>query len=54
MIRVERPDFQERQSPWRADGHPRRRTDVSFYDLEGNRVSMLKALPRMDVRPKSQ
>ncbi|MEA2325607.1 MAG: uncharacterized protein QOE68_566 [Thermoanaerobaculia bacterium] len=27
---------------------------VSFYDTEGNRVSMLKALPRMDVRPKSQ
>jgi len=27
---------------------------VSFYDTEGNRVSMLKALPRMAVRPKSQ
>jgi len=27
---------------------------VSFYDTEGNRVSMLKPLPRMDVRPKSQ
>jgi predicted enzyme related to lactoylglutathione lyase len=27
---------------------------VSFYDTEGNRVSMLKALPRMNVRPKSQ
>jgi predicted enzyme related to lactoylglutathione lyase len=27
---------------------------VSFYDTEGNRVSMLKALPRMDVRLKSQ
>jgi predicted enzyme related to lactoylglutathione lyase len=27
---------------------------VSFYDTEGNRVSMLKALPRMDVRPESQ
>jgi uncharacterized protein len=27
---------------------------VSFYDTEGNRVSMLKALRRMDVRPKSE
>jgi predicted enzyme related to lactoylglutathione lyase len=27
---------------------------VSFRDTEGNRVSMLKALPRMAVRPKSQ
>ena len=27
---------------------------VSFVDTEGNRVSMLKPLPRMDVRPKSQ
>jgi len=27
---------------------------VSFYDTEGNRVSMLKALPRMAVRPKSE
>jgi predicted enzyme related to lactoylglutathione lyase len=27
---------------------------VSFYDTEGNRVSMLKAAPRMAVRPKSQ
>jgi uncharacterized protein len=27
---------------------------VSFFDTEGNRVSMLKALPRMGVRPKSQ
>ena len=27
---------------------------VSFYDTEGNRVSMLKPLPRMAVRPKSQ
>jgi uncharacterized protein len=26
---------------------------VSFYDTEGNRVSMLKPLPRMPVRPKS-
>jgi predicted enzyme related to lactoylglutathione lyase len=27
---------------------------VSFYDTEGNRVSMLKPLPRIPVRPKSQ
>jgi predicted enzyme related to lactoylglutathione lyase len=27
---------------------------VSFVDTEGNRVSMLRPLPRMDVRPKSQ
>jgi predicted enzyme related to lactoylglutathione lyase len=27
---------------------------VSFYDTEGNRVSMLKALRDMAVRPKSQ
>jgi predicted enzyme related to lactoylglutathione lyase len=27
---------------------------VSFYDTEGNRASMLKALPRMGVHPKSQ
>jgi len=27
---------------------------VSFFDTEGNRVSMLKPLPRMAVRPKSQ
>lgn len=27
---------------------------VSFYDTEGNRVSMLKALPRMDTRPRSE
>jgi predicted enzyme related to lactoylglutathione lyase len=27
---------------------------VSFYDTEGNRVSMLQPLPRMAVRPKSQ
>ena len=27
---------------------------VSFVDTEGNRVSMLKPLPRMDVRPKSE
>jgi predicted enzyme related to lactoylglutathione lyase len=27
---------------------------VSFFDTEGNRVSMLKALPRMAVRPGSQ
>jgi len=27
---------------------------VSFYDTEGNRVSMLQPLPRMDTRPKSQ
>jgi predicted enzyme related to lactoylglutathione lyase len=27
---------------------------VSFRDTEGNRVSMLKPLPRMAVRPKSQ
>ena len=26
---------------------------VSFFDTEGNRVSMLKPLPRMDVRPRS-
>lgn len=27
---------------------------VSFFDTEGNRVSMLQPLPRMDVRPKSK
>ena len=27
---------------------------VSFFDTEGNRVSMLQPAPRMDVRPKSQ
>lgn len=27
---------------------------VSFIDTEGNRVGMLKALPRMNVRPKSE
>ena len=27
---------------------------VSFFDTEGNRVSMLQPLPRMAVRPKSQ
>jgi len=27
---------------------------VSFYDTEGNRVSLLQPLPRMAVRPKSQ
>lgn len=27
---------------------------VSFLDTEGNRVSMLQPLPRMDVRPKSK
>ena len=27
---------------------------VSFVDTEGNRVSMLQPLPRMDVRPKSR
>jgi predicted enzyme related to lactoylglutathione lyase len=27
---------------------------VSFFDTEGNRVSMLKPLPRMAVRPKSK
>ena len=27
---------------------------VSFFDTEGNRVSMLHPAPRMDVRPKSQ
>ena len=27
---------------------------VSFVDTEGNRVSMLQALPRMAVRPKSR
>jgi predicted enzyme related to lactoylglutathione lyase len=27
---------------------------VSFYDTEGNRVSMLKPLPRMPVRPRSE
>jgi predicted enzyme related to lactoylglutathione lyase len=27
---------------------------VSFIDTEGNRVSMLKPLPRMDTRPTSQ
>jgi uncharacterized protein len=27
---------------------------VSFYDTEGNRVSMLKPLPRMTTRPKSE
>jgi predicted enzyme related to lactoylglutathione lyase len=27
---------------------------VSFIDTEGNRVSMMKPLPRMDVRPKSE
>lgn len=27
---------------------------VSFFDTEGNRVSMLKALPRMATRPKSE
>jgi len=27
---------------------------VSFFDTEGNRVSMLKALPRMGTRPKSE
>jgi predicted enzyme related to lactoylglutathione lyase len=27
---------------------------VSFYDTEGNRVSMLKPLPRMATRPKSE
>jgi predicted enzyme related to lactoylglutathione lyase len=27
---------------------------VSFVDTEGNRVSLLKPLPRMAVRPKSQ
>ena len=26
---------------------------VSFYDTEGNRVSLLQPLPRMGVRPKS-
>jgi len=29
-------------------------TWVSFQDTEGNRVSMLQPLARMDVRPKSQ
>jgi uncharacterized protein len=29
-------------------------TYVSFTDTEGNRVSMLKPLPRMAVRPKSR
>ena len=27
---------------------------VSFFDTEGNRVSMLQPLPQMAVRPKSQ
>ena len=27
---------------------------VSFFDTEGNRVSMLQPKPRMDVRPKSR
>lgn len=27
---------------------------VSFFDTEGNRVSMLQPAPRMSVRPKSQ
>ena len=27
---------------------------VSFFDTEGNRVSMLQPLPRMSVRPKSR
>lgn len=27
---------------------------VSFFDTEGNRMSMLKPLPRMSVRPKSR
>jgi predicted enzyme related to lactoylglutathione lyase len=29
-------------------------TYVSFYDTEGNRGSMLQALPRMSTRPKSR
>ena len=28
-------------------------TYVSFYDTEGNRVSLLQPVPRMSVRPKS-
>jgi len=27
---------------------------VSFFDTEGNRVSILQPAPRMSVRPKSQ
>ena len=27
---------------------------ISFFDTEGNRVSMLQPVPRMAVRPKSQ
>ena len=29
-------------------------TYVSFFDTEGNRVSLLQPLPRMGVRPKSE
>jgi uncharacterized protein len=29
-------------------------TYVSFFDTEGNRVSMLQPLPKMSTRPKSQ